>query len=52
VISEKTNVVEKKMLTTDYDDRLALYASHFCVYGTWLEEDTRPGLILVASMED
>jgi hypothetical protein len=52
VISEKTTAVEKEMLITDYEDRLASYESQYSVYRTWLDEDAQAGSILVASMED
>jgi hypothetical protein len=52
MISEKTTAIEKEMLITYYDDRLTLYESQYSTYRTWLDEDARVGLILVASIED
>jgi hypothetical protein len=52
VISEKITVAEKETLIADYDDRLASYESQFRAYRTWLDEDARTGLVVVASMED
>jgi hypothetical protein len=52
VITEKTTVAEKEMLIANYDDRLSSYESQFRAYKTWLGEDARAGLVLVASMED
>jgi hypothetical protein len=40
------------MLITDYEDHLTSFESQYSAYRTWLEEDARAGLVLVASMED
>jgi hypothetical protein len=52
VITKKASAGEKEVLLVDYDDRMTSYESQFCAYKTWLDEDARAGLVLVASMED
>jgi hypothetical protein len=52
VITEKTIAAENEVLLANYDDRLASYESQFRAYKTWLDEDARAGLVLVASMEN
>jgi hypothetical protein len=52
VITEKTTTIEKEKLLSDYEDSLASYKSQFHAYKTWLDEDSRAGSILTASMED
>jgi hypothetical protein len=52
VIPNKATTVEKEKLLTDYEDRLASYELQFHTYKTWLDEDARAGLVLIASMEN
>jgi hypothetical protein len=52
LIMERTTAVEKEVLLTNYDDRLALYESQFHANRTWLDENAWTGLVLVVSMED
>jgi hypothetical protein len=52
VISEKTIVIEKLMLTADYKDRMSSYESQYSAYRTCLDEDVCAGSFLTSSMED
>jgi hypothetical protein len=51
VIPPGTAEDEQKKLREAYDDDMTSYMSHFRAYRTWLDEDARAGVVLVASME-
>ena len=51
VIPLGTSKDEQKKLHEAYDDDMASYMSHFWAYLTWLDEDARARVVLIASME-